>query len=1198
MQRNPYKYLDYYTFEDADLFFGREEETQKMVGEILTTRLLVLFSPSGSGKTSLINAGVRPALEKLGYETVYVRLDKDPIPSVQSAVAEAVALSTSDFATSDPQPSDLHSFLRSATVQAGKPLVVFIDQFEEFFIVFHDKPQLRQQFIEQVAKIKYDDQLPVFLVLSLREDYFANLHEFREAIPSIFQNNANIRLEPFTEAEARRAIEEPAKVVGCEYEAGLVERILLDLKNGKPSIEPITLQIVCNAVWEEKSAHAAQITFADYKASGGADHILNNYVSCFLDNLSARQQSLMAKIFTALKTPDDTKRYRAFEDLQATLKLRPSRLKRGLDQLVVFNLLRQEPRAGTNWYEFKHDYLVGEITDWLQQRKERINRHKLIIYGTSPSITILFGLLGYLFYQYNTFYARFIKPEFIQFQQEEVIILREFNPYKEVISTGLLREDVSDQNAANELWDKVQLGFWKSKDWNRLVEKLSLVEGGKFLYRIGQVQDGVDKLLAALQDQKREYKNLTDIDSDPSVQTTALLIKLGKRDSRVIDALLAQLNQWGIHFPVEAAEVLGKLGQGDLRIVDALLALLKNENEYFRAEVAEALGNLGQNNHRVIDALIATLKDKDANVLVRAAAALVNMGYSDGRVIDALIAMLKDEDKRVRVRAAAALVNLGYSEGRIIAVLLDALKNPGYSGFFKIQVQRRAAIALGNLGHSDARVIDALIINLDHFNSDVSEQAAVALGKLGHNDARVIDALIAVLKNYNYNWDIRDQVAALLGKLDHSETRVIDALIAALKDYNSDNRSHVAALLGKLSYIDARVIDALLAALKDKVPDVRVQAIGALGNLGKSDARVIDALLAVLKDQVSNVRVRAAEALVDLGQNDNCVIDTLLAALKDQFSSLRSQAAAALGNLENSNNRVIDALLDALRSFDSNQAAAALGNLGNSDERVITALLTTLENEYPTTGRSQAAAALGKLRQSDDRVIGALGKIKPKDDRMVGALVAALKDQDKDVRAQAAVALGNLLRMNPLPQLLAQLAHPLSGYRTAAAQALAQKDIPIDSTLQVIAQLKEDERPWVCLGAWEAYELLEQRREAEKKSAELLQGADSLFASGNWQVASGKYESAFEENPKVTHTDSLNAARAKFQQARCAAKLKRVGLALDDLKIAFEYNPTSRDTLQAEMAKPENDWKILEGNWYLREVLLKATKAAPNIAPK
>jgi len=73
---------------------------------------------------------------------------------------------------------------------------------------------------------------------------------------------------------------------------------------------------------------------------------------------------------------------------------------------------------------------------------------------------------------------------------------------------------------------------------------------------------------------------------------------------------------------------------------------------------------------------------------------------------------------------------------------------------------------------------------------------------------------------------------------------------------------------------------------------------------------------------------------------------------------------------------------------------------------------------------------------------------------------------------------------------------------------------------------------------------------------------------------------------------SRNDARAKFQQARCVAKLKRVVPALDDLKIALQYNPTLRDTLQTEMAQPESDWKVLERNWYLREVLLKTPKSA------
>lgn len=92
MSREPYKYLDYYTSEDAELFFGREAEVQRMVGEILSSRLLVLFSPSGSGKTSLINAGVRPALEALDYRTVYVRLDTDPVDAAQQAIRQDLGI--------------------------------------------------------------------------------------------------------------------------------------------------------------------------------------------------------------------------------------------------------------------------------------------------------------------------------------------------------------------------------------------------------------------------------------------------------------------------------------------------------------------------------------------------------------------------------------------------------------------------------------------------------------------------------------------------------------------------------------------------------------------------------------------------------------------------------------------------------------------------------------------------------------------------------------------------------------------------------------------------------------------------------------------------------------------------------------------------------------------------------------------------
>ena len=505
MSRAPYKYLDYYTFDDADIFFGREEETQKMVGEILSTRLLVLFSPSGSGKTSLINAGVRPALEKLGYETVYVRLESDPIPSVQNAVAAVLALSTnnkeshserseksvsiSQAAASkeisrsarndndDVSQNDLHGFFKNVTRKTEKPLVVFIDQFEEFFIVFHDKPQLRQQFIEQVAKIKYDDQLPVFLVLSLREDYFANLHEFREAIPSIFQNNANLRLQPFDEKEAGRAIVEPAKAVRCEVEPDLVQQLLKDLndaKNGHAQIEPIKLQIVCHTLWQQKPETAPELTAAGYNANGGAEKILQDHVEQLLQNVPLYQHRLMVCLFEALKTPDGTKRYRAYSDLKETLRISRDRtLKRLLDKLAGLNLLRREQRGGSEWYEFKHDYLVAKVVGWMQNRKEKINRRWR--YGLTAAAVVLLYLFGVHLKEFFTFKTIVDEPG-QSYMRAEIAIVHEaelFGVFGDTITTGLFEDDIRGAKEKEDLKENFKFDFGNRTDWQRFFGRIA-----------------------------------------------------------------------------------------------------------------------------------------------------------------------------------------------------------------------------------------------------------------------------------------------------------------------------------------------------------------------------------------------------------------------------------------------------------------------------------------------------------------------------------------------------------------------------------------------------------------------------------------------------------------------------------------------------------------------------------------------------
>jgi HEAT repeat protein len=1126
-ERTPYKYLDYYTFEDADLFFGREEETQKMVGEILSTRLLVLFSPSGSGKTSLINAGVRPALEKLGYKTVYVRLENEPIPSVRNAVVQTLNINEAG------QNSDLHGFLQEASRQVEKPLVIFIDQFEEFFIVFSDE-KLRQEFIQQVAKIKFDDRLPVFLVFSLREDYFAKLHEFRDAIPSIFQNNANIHLEAFTDDEAKRAISAPAKAFGVEFQKELVDTLVQDMKDGRAGIEPIALQIVCHTLWQNKPKEASRLDTAIYQKCRGTQTILREHVDKLLQQIPWRQQGLMVRIFEALKTRDNTKLYRRFQDLQDYMRIRnPRYLKEALRKLSEVGILRHEQRQGDDWYEFKHDHLVPKIAEWMQARKERITRRRML-YGIAPGMALLLSVSTYLFYQYNTFYLGFVNAEY-PYLLDEIAIFRQLDPLHPVMTTGLLDKEGSEGNsimrshaARKDLREHFKLGFWQSTNWTPLEQKLNLAQRGLFLCKIGKEEVGIDSLVAALEDKEPDIRS-------------------------------------------QAATALGNFGQSDERVIAALVAALKNDYSITPSPVIEALVELGHRDKQVLAALASALEDQNSSRRLQAAWTLVKLDQRDERVLAALVAALKEDDLNVRYQAIWALRELGKGDKSTITALLAALKdNESY-------VSSQAIWALGELGKNDERTITTLLAALKDNESYVRSQVAQALGELGKSDERVLVALVAALKDNTLY--ARSDVTWALGKLGQNDEQVINMLLIALKDNDWRVRSQSAIPLGELGKSDERILVALFAALKDNDWRVRALAASALRKLSQSDERVITPLLAVVKYEYSNGSSQTPGALKKFGQND----DRVIAELKDINAKVRSEAIEALGELGKTDKQVFAALVAALEDNDSDvraAAASALGELGKSDERALAALVTALKDNDSNV-RWQAIWALTELGKNDERTIT--------------ALLVALKDKELYVRSQAAEALGELLQSKSEDDLIKLVTHKLSGYRIAGAQALAKKDSLSKRTLDEIDRLQnEDNRPWVKLSAWDAHKLIQEKIESEKKrhqdsqkANQFIQKADSLFSVSQFAAAHKQYESAFYNIRDITRADSLKSAYTQFQEARCEARQRKKIATLNNLKIAFEYNPALRDTLRAEMAKPENDWKILEGNWYLREVLLK-----------
>src|SRR5262245_22524714 len=81
MTGSPYQFLGYYNVADEGRFFGRDKEIRILLADVVVGRLVVLFARTGTGKTSLINAGVRPRLAERGYRTVVVRVGNDPFAS-------------------------------------------------------------------------------------------------------------------------------------------------------------------------------------------------------------------------------------------------------------------------------------------------------------------------------------------------------------------------------------------------------------------------------------------------------------------------------------------------------------------------------------------------------------------------------------------------------------------------------------------------------------------------------------------------------------------------------------------------------------------------------------------------------------------------------------------------------------------------------------------------------------------------------------------------------------------------------------------------------------------------------------------------------------------------------------------------------------------------------------------------------------
>jgi WD40 repeat protein len=420
----PYKGLNPFTEADASLFFGRENDIQEVVNNLLTWRLTLLYGKSGVGKSSILRAGVTHILNEearhnlIDYDgvpkmavVVFPSLEgelswkEDPLTSLLQQIEKTITQTGWDIKVPEPGLSFIDTINAWAEALGGEEgdgeLYVILDQFEEYFL-YHAHNTKGDRFYTEFPRAVNCPNLPVNFLISTREDSLAALDCFKSLIPGLFEHRLQIGHLDGESAEA--AIKQPIEYYNqlhntdIKIEQALVNTILEEVQVGKVvigesgrggvtaeptkrpkmQIETPYLQLVMERLWKEELDQGSNcIKLATYRALGQAEQIVKDHLNHQMNLLTNEERQISASIFQYLVTLLGTKCACSVDELAPHATCGKSSLKKLLEKLSSGQqrILRPEGKPEPNKpytqrYEIFHDALAKPILEW-RSRYER-----------------------------------------------------------------------------------------------------------------------------------------------------------------------------------------------------------------------------------------------------------------------------------------------------------------------------------------------------------------------------------------------------------------------------------------------------------------------------------------------------------------------------------------------------------------------------------------------------------------------------------------------------------------------------------------------------------------------------------------------------------------------------------------------------------------------------------------------------------
>mgnify|MGYP001388179267 FL=1 len=381
---NPYKGLRAFQQGDAKDFFGRDALTQGLLDRLRDTtgtyRFLAVVGPSGSGKSSVIKAGVLPALRRGAVPNSEHYYIAEMVPSTDALrELEAALLS---IATEPPQnmsarlradKTGLHDLLKAILPDDGSEFLLLIDQFEEVFTQTPDNA-IRAHFLESIRYAVTAPDSRLRAIITLRADFYDKPLLYPD-FGALVRERTEVIL-PMNNQELERAIVGPAERVGVRVEPGLVAKMIEDVSS-EPGALPL-LQYALTENFERRTGYL--MTLEAYINAGGVLGALARRAEELYETMNAEQQEAVRQLFLRLVTlgegAEDTRRRVLWSELVFTREI-DDPLQAVLDTYGRYRLLTfdTDPQTREPTVEVAHEALIRNwerLRGWLRDSREEL----------------------------------------------------------------------------------------------------------------------------------------------------------------------------------------------------------------------------------------------------------------------------------------------------------------------------------------------------------------------------------------------------------------------------------------------------------------------------------------------------------------------------------------------------------------------------------------------------------------------------------------------------------------------------------------------------------------------------------------------------------------------------------------------------------------------------------------------------------